>query len=125
MLADLRHFFAELTGGQKPQDQFAENDYRRAAAALLVHVATLDGELTDLKRRSPSLSRCMAMSWFWWRGASPRLRALPTSLRRQVRNAPRFWLPIWRCPARPIASPPSCRGAVLRRATSSTMRASG
>ena len=51
MLADLRHFFAELTGGQKPQDQFAENDYRRAAAALLVHVATLDGELTDLKRR--------------------------------------------------------------------------
>jgi uncharacterized tellurite resistance protein B-like protein len=51
MLADLRHFFAELTGGQKPQDQFAENDYRRAAAALLVHVATLDGELTDSKRR--------------------------------------------------------------------------
>lgn len=51
MLADLRHFFAELTGGQKPQDQFAENDYRRAAAALLVHVATLDGELTNSKRR--------------------------------------------------------------------------
>ena len=51
MLADLRHFFAELTGGQKPQDQFAENDYRRAAAALLVHVATLDGELTASKRR--------------------------------------------------------------------------
>jgi uncharacterized tellurite resistance protein B-like protein len=51
MLADLRHFFAELTGGHKPQDTFAENDYRRAAAALLVHVATLDGELTDSKRR--------------------------------------------------------------------------
>jgi uncharacterized tellurite resistance protein B-like protein len=51
MLADLRHFLAELTGGQKPQDTFAENDYRRAAAALLVHVATLDGELTDFKRR--------------------------------------------------------------------------
>ena len=50
MLADLRLFFAELTGGQKPQDQFAENDYRRAAAALLVHIATLDGDLGDAKR---------------------------------------------------------------------------
>jgi uncharacterized tellurite resistance protein B-like protein len=50
MLNDLRHFFAELTGGEKPQDQFAENDYRRAAAALLVHVATLEGELDDAKR---------------------------------------------------------------------------
>ena len=51
MLADLRHFFAELTGGAKPQEQFAENDYRRAAAALLVHIATLDGELSDDMRR--------------------------------------------------------------------------
>jgi len=50
MLNDLRHFFAELTGGAKPQDQFAENDYRRAAAALLVHIATLEGELDDAKR---------------------------------------------------------------------------
>jgi uncharacterized tellurite resistance protein B-like protein len=50
MLADLRQFFTELTGGQKPQHAFAENDYRRAAAALLVHVATLDGDLTEPKR---------------------------------------------------------------------------
>jgi uncharacterized tellurite resistance protein B-like protein len=50
MLSDLRHFFSELTGGQKPQEQFAENDYRRAAAALLVHIAALDGELDDAKR---------------------------------------------------------------------------
>jgi uncharacterized tellurite resistance protein B-like protein len=50
MLNDLRHFFAELTGGAKPQEQFAENDYRRAAAALLVHIATLDGDLDDAKR---------------------------------------------------------------------------
>lgn len=50
MLADLRQFLAELTGGAKPQDTFAENDYRRAAAALLVHIATLDGELTPVKR---------------------------------------------------------------------------
>ena len=51
MLAELKEFFSELIDGQKPQDQFAENDYRRAAAALLVHVATLDGELTDTRRR--------------------------------------------------------------------------
>jgi uncharacterized tellurite resistance protein B-like protein len=51
MLADLRHFFAELTGGHKPQDLFGEDDYRRAAAALLVHLAALDGDLTDAKRR--------------------------------------------------------------------------
>jgi uncharacterized tellurite resistance protein B-like protein len=50
MLADLRQFFTDLTGGQKPQDQFAENDYRRAAAALLVHIATLEGTLDETKR---------------------------------------------------------------------------
>ena len=50
MLADLKQFFAELTGGEKPQDQFAPDDYRRAAAALLVHVAALDGDLTYAKR---------------------------------------------------------------------------
>ena len=50
MLAELKEFFSELVDGQKPQHQFAENDYRRAAAALLVHVATLDGDLTDAKR---------------------------------------------------------------------------
>ena len=50
MLAELKEFLSELIDGQEPQHQFAENDYRRAAAALLVHVATLDGELTDAKR---------------------------------------------------------------------------
>ena len=51
MLAELKEFFSDLIDGQKAQHQFAENDYRRAAAALLVHVATLDGELTEPKRR--------------------------------------------------------------------------
>ena len=50
MLAELKEFFSELIDGQKPQHQFAENDYRRAAAALLVHIATLDGDLTPVKR---------------------------------------------------------------------------
>src|SRR4051812_49996891 len=51
MLADLKQFFAELTSGHKPQEQFAPDDYRRAATALLVHIAALDGDLTDAKRR--------------------------------------------------------------------------
>jgi uncharacterized tellurite resistance protein B-like protein len=51
MLAELKEFLSELIDGQKPQSQFAENDFRRAAAALLVHVATLDGDLTEAKRR--------------------------------------------------------------------------
>jgi uncharacterized tellurite resistance protein B-like protein len=51
MLAELKEFLSELIDGQKPQSEFAENDFRRAAAALLVHVATLDGDLTDAKRR--------------------------------------------------------------------------
>jgi uncharacterized tellurite resistance protein B-like protein len=50
MLAELKEFLSELIDGQKPQSQFAENDFRRAAAALLVHVGTLDGDLTDAKR---------------------------------------------------------------------------
>jgi len=50
MLNEIRMFFAELTGDAKPQAHFAENDYRLAAAALLVHVATLDGSLTDEAR---------------------------------------------------------------------------
>jgi uncharacterized tellurite resistance protein B-like protein len=51
MLAELKEFLSELIDGRKPQNQFAENDFRRAAAALMVHVATLDGDLTDAKRR--------------------------------------------------------------------------
>jgi uncharacterized tellurite resistance protein B-like protein len=47
MLDDIRNFFAELTGGAKPQAQFADGDYRLAAASLLVHVATLDGSLSE------------------------------------------------------------------------------
>ncbi len=50
MFADIKHFFAELAGGQKSQETFAETDYRRAAAALLVHVATLDGDLDETRQ---------------------------------------------------------------------------
>ena len=46
MLDSLRNFISELTGGEKHQGRFEENDYRLAAAALLVHAATIDGKET-------------------------------------------------------------------------------
>jgi uncharacterized tellurite resistance protein B-like protein len=46
MLSEIRRLFAELLGGEKSSSRFDRDDYRVAAAALLVHVATLDeGEL--------------------------------------------------------------------------------
>jgi uncharacterized tellurite resistance protein B-like protein len=47
MLNEIKSFFAELTGETKEQAQFADADYRLAAAALLVHVACLDGDLSE------------------------------------------------------------------------------
>jgi uncharacterized tellurite resistance protein B-like protein len=46
MLDEIKRLFGELHGGDEPPSHFDGNDYRVAAAALLVHVATLDGALT-------------------------------------------------------------------------------
>lgn len=43
MLRALTDFIAEIAGGGREASAFAENDYRLAAAALLVHVVTIDG----------------------------------------------------------------------------------
>jgi uncharacterized tellurite resistance protein B-like protein len=51
MLNEIKAFFAELTGGSKHPERFDANDYRLAAAALMVHVATLGGELSDAARK--------------------------------------------------------------------------
>jgi uncharacterized tellurite resistance protein B-like protein len=50
MLEEIRHLLAELRGGGKHPNHFDADDYRVAAAALLVHVATLDHDLTDSTR---------------------------------------------------------------------------
>jgi uncharacterized tellurite resistance protein B-like protein len=49
MLKEIKSFFADLTGG-KEMAHFDDNDYRVAAAALLVHVATLEKELSEAGR---------------------------------------------------------------------------
>src|SRR5437763_90326 len=46
MLNSLRNFISDLTGGSKHPARFEENDYRLAAAALLIHAATIDGKET-------------------------------------------------------------------------------
>src|SRR5262245_7410042 len=50
MLDSLKVFFADLAGGTKHQDHFADHDYRLAAAALLIHVTTIDGEMSAPER---------------------------------------------------------------------------
>jgi uncharacterized tellurite resistance protein B-like protein len=49
MLKEIKSFLADLTGG-KEAAHFDDTDYRLAAAALLVHVATLERELSEESR---------------------------------------------------------------------------
>lgn len=44
MLEALRAFLGEIAGEPKPARAFEASDYRLAAAALLVHLASVDGE---------------------------------------------------------------------------------
>jgi uncharacterized tellurite resistance protein B-like protein len=50
MFDSFRNFLVEFVDGQKPPSQFAEHDYRLAAVALLVHAATIDGEMSPRER---------------------------------------------------------------------------
>ncbi len=44
MLDLLKSFLADFKDGEKHPKHFDDNDYRLAAAALLVHITTIDGE---------------------------------------------------------------------------------
>ena len=50
MLESLKNLIAELTGSAIHPARFADNDYRLAATALLVHAATIDGEMSQPER---------------------------------------------------------------------------
>ena len=60
MLEAFRQFVSELTGGARHPSRFQESDYRLAAASLLVHAATIDGNMSDIERANlhALLSRC-------------------------------------------------------------------
>lgn len=50
MLESFRKFLADVSQGGKHPAHFEPNDYRLAAAALLVHAAEIDGNSSDLER---------------------------------------------------------------------------
>jgi uncharacterized tellurite resistance protein B-like protein len=50
MLNVLKVFVAEFTTTDRPARSFGDDDYRVAAAALLVHAALSDGEFSDAER---------------------------------------------------------------------------
>ena len=51
MFERFRKFLAEVSEGGKHPAHFDQNDYRLAAAALLVHTAEIDGNMSDTERR--------------------------------------------------------------------------
>jgi uncharacterized tellurite resistance protein B-like protein len=63
MLESLKKLVADLTGETRQAERFAENDYRVAAAALLVHAATIDGEMSDSEgiKLQAVLKTCFAL----------------------------------------------------------------
>jgi uncharacterized tellurite resistance protein B-like protein len=50
MFESFKSFVSEFIDGEKHPSQFADNDYRLAAAALLVHAAAIDGEMSLSER---------------------------------------------------------------------------
>ena len=50
MFETFKSFISDFVDGEKHPSQFADNDYRLAAAALLVHAAAIDGEMSQRER---------------------------------------------------------------------------
>jgi uncharacterized tellurite resistance protein B-like protein len=50
MFQGFRKFLSEVSEGDKHPAHFGHNDYRLAAAALLVHAAAIDGDISDIER---------------------------------------------------------------------------
>jgi uncharacterized tellurite resistance protein B-like protein len=50
MFESFKTFISEFVDGEKHPAQFADNDYRLAAAALLVHAAAIDGDMSQAER---------------------------------------------------------------------------
>ena len=50
MFESFRKFLSDVAEGGKHPAHFEHNDYRLAAAALLVHTAAIDGNISDVER---------------------------------------------------------------------------
>jgi uncharacterized tellurite resistance protein B-like protein len=64
MFERFRKFLSEVAEGGKHPAHFDHNDYRLAAAALLVHTAGIDGNISDVERRKlrAVLQRCFELN---------------------------------------------------------------
>jgi len=65
----IKNFVVDLASGEKPAGGFGDDDFRVAAAALLVHAAAIDGEISDAERgklRSLLRQRWTTMSGCVW-----------------------------------------------------------
>jgi uncharacterized tellurite resistance protein B-like protein len=51
MLDLLKSFISDFSEGARPPRHFDETDYRLAAAALLVHIMTIDGNATEVEQK--------------------------------------------------------------------------
>jgi uncharacterized tellurite resistance protein B-like protein len=49
MFEVFKKFVSDLADGETHPSQFADNDYRLSAAALLIHAAAIDGAISDLE----------------------------------------------------------------------------
>ena len=52
MFDSFRKFLTEVSQGRKQPAHFEHNDYRLAAAALLVHEAEIDGNISEVERNT-------------------------------------------------------------------------
>ena len=50
MFDGLRKFLSEIAVGDEHPARFEPSDYRLAAAALMVHAASIDGDMSDVER---------------------------------------------------------------------------
>lgn len=50
MFGSFRKLMADLVDGDRPANEYGDNDYRLAAATLLVHAASIDGSVSDVER---------------------------------------------------------------------------
>jgi uncharacterized tellurite resistance protein B-like protein len=50
MFESFKSFVSDFVDGGKHPSQFADNDYRLAAVALLVHAAAIDGDMSQRER---------------------------------------------------------------------------
>jgi uncharacterized tellurite resistance protein B-like protein len=46
----IKNFVADLASGEKQAGSLADHDFRVATAALLVHAATIDGDMSEMER---------------------------------------------------------------------------